>query len=161
MSRADAHIALYDLVADMTIANGYNYDWQVRYDIEKSAPPKPNGKAMLTIELGDETNQDDIGGAGAGQYIDLVQVLMTASVATAETDSKMSSIAYDQSIACSLAISDIKKMFNNAPLQDDLCTAGVHDLHYTGATIEVVENADKYTGKRAICTFDMQYRSER
>ena len=161
MSRADAHIALYSLVEEMTIAAGYNYDWVPRYDIEKSSSPKPNGKAMLTIEFGAEENQDDQGGAGTGQYIDVVTVTMTASVATAESDSKMSSIAYDQSVACSLAISDVKKMFNNAPLQDDLCEAGVHDLHYTGSTIEILRDADKYTGKRAVCSYAMQYRSER
>ena len=161
MSRATAHEALYSLITGMTVANGYNFDWVARYDIKNSASPKPNGKAMITIDLGEEQNQDDIGGCGTGQYIDLVVVNMFASVATHNADSKINVIEYDQSITCSKAISDIKKMFNNAPLQTVLCASGVHDLHYTGATIEDVDNGDKFTGTRAKCAFGMQYRSAR
>lgn len=161
MSLVTAYQTLYDMVDDMTIDNvthAFNYDWEKRYDKDKTHGAKPNGKALITIEMGTETNVDDIGALGTGEYFDDIEVVMYATVAFSDADVKAGDIKYYQELAIFKAVDDIKSRYSYPWA---LASDGIHTMKYTGHEVSDLERADKFTTKRLTCRFIMKYRTNR
>lgn len=161
MSRQSAHETLYTMVDDMTKDNAtheFNFDWKAKYNADKTHSAKPNGEALITIEIGNDTNVDDAGGLGSGEYFDEAPVTMTCSVAISTPDVAGSEIGYYQDIEIDKAVDDVKARFSY-PWK--LATDDVHSLRYTGCNIIESEKAGKFTTKKVVCNFNMKYRTVR
>lgn len=155
MSRATALQLLYEMASDMTIANSFNYDWAV----EKSGDLyfDADDTAVLTISLGDELNNNDVGGVGSSESIDVVEVVIQAKgVIGGTVDS--SNILYEGQLVESRMRDDIVTRYDS-PFY--LCKNGLRaiSLMLTGVEIQEEEEESRYTTNRILCRFDLRYKT--
>lgn len=146
------------MVSDMTEANGYNFTWYARTGGESYFNKTIERKAVITIDMGDEENVDDIGGIGSNQYSDNVTVEMLISATGPVGDILASDTDYYNSLELSKALDDVKKRW---PSNRELCDLGVQSFLYSGATVEVNRDQDKFSTHSALVRFSMLYISDR
>ena len=158
MSRAKLIDAMYDMVSDMTITNGFNYDWIVVYDGDKSKGKI--GNSQITISLGTENNEDDIGGNGSAQYIDSVEATITGKVNIEGADIRGYEIPYKMELALSKALDDIKTRYDSYRA---LCLRGVacRGLNYISSEPVQKPQEGKYRQVRIECKYEDRYITER
>ena len=164
MSRVNVLELLYAMVEDMTVANGFYYDWNTRkggeiFRNDRTAP-------SITIAFGDETDVSDRGGIGSNEYMSDVTVEMLASVPMGGIDTKGSDVHYEQEKAMSKALDDIVTRYD-CPAY--LCTGGgdsakkvkAKELRYLGNSIDESGREGKFTTMRMTCQFNVKYVTQR
>lgn len=164
MSRVYVLELLYAMVEDMTVANGFYYNWNTRkggeiFRNDRTAP-------SITISLGDETDVTDRGGVGSAEYMSDVVVEMLASVPMGGIDTKGSDVHYEQQEAISKALNDIVTRYD-CPTY--LCAGGgdsskkvkTKELRYLGNSIDEASREGKFTTMRMTCQFNIKYVTQR
>jgi len=159
MSRATALTVLYEMVNNMTTVNGFNYNWTIHKGGDTyfgSRNPQPS----ITISFGYESNVDDRGGIGSGEYIDDANVIITGKVPLTGADIKSSDVPYEEQLAISRGLDDIKTRFDS---EGYLCANGVkaRQLKYLGSDVLEKEDEQKYTTMRIECQYNLKYVTER
>ena len=159
MSRATALTLLYEMVADMTTANGFNYTWIIHKGGDTFNGVRSPSPA-LTISFGNETNVDDGGGIGSGEYIDDANFTITGKVALAGADVRASDVPYEEELAVARALDDIKTRYDS---KGYLCDNGLSakSLKYLGSDTLDKEDEQKYTTMRIECNFNLKYVTQR
>lgn len=157
MSRATAITLLYEMVDDMTIANGFNYDWQYEKsgDLYFDADVNP----ILTITLGDEEDESDIGGAGSSEYICDVDVEIQAK-GVIEGIKDSYEIPYEQQIVMSKMRDDIVTRFDS-PFYLRKNGLRAITLSLIGVNIEPEEEEERYTTDRVVANYTLKYKTQR
>lgn len=158
MSRAEAHEKLYQMVSDMTTVNGYNYTWGTRKGGDAYFGSTPEKPALITINILDEDNVDDLGGIGSNEYMDNADVEMYLDVTIPNGDYNASDTVYEEQLAMSRAIDDVKHRYSS---NSELCDARVQSFLYQGADVQTIQEEDAFSTQRATCRFAMLYRSQR
>lgn len=158
MSRALALQLLYEMVSDMTVANGFNYDWVVHKGGDKFLGVRAN--PAITINFGSETNVDDIGGIGSGEYRDDANFTITGKVAFGGANVTASNVDYEEERALAKALDDIKTRYDSGRY---LCTGGVNDarVKYLGSESPSFSREQKFTTMRIVCNFNLKYTTQR
>jgi len=159
MSRATALTLLYNMVDDMTIANGFNYDWNVHKGGDKFRGVRGQTPA-ITISFGAETNVDDRGGVGSWEYIDDANFTVTGKVCLSGANVPASEVAYEEQLAISRALDDIKTRYDS---EGYLCANGLsaRQLKYLGSDVLDKIDEQKYTTMRIECNFNLKYVTQR
>ncbi len=164
MSRVYLLELLYAMVEDMTIANGFYFDWNTRkggevFRNDRTAP-------SVTISFGDETDSSDRGGIGSSEYMSDVTVEMLLSVPMGGTDVKGSDVHYEQEKAMSKALNDIVTRYD-CPAY--LCAGGgdpakkvkTKELRYLGNSVDESAREGKFSTMRMTCQFNIKYVTQR
>lgn len=158
MGRAEAHAKLYQMVSDMTVANGYNYDWTIRGGGNAYFGATVDNPAMITISVLDEENVDDDGGIGSFEYMNNATVEMYITVTSPVGDQLSSDTQYDNLISVSRGIDDVQNRYTS---NAELCNEGVQSFLYKGCDVEEIPNEDSFAMYRATLRFEMLYRKYR
>ena len=159
MSRATIHTAIQNLVASMTVLNGYNFDWTLRRG--GGAPlPVRMPKATVSIRIGDEENIDDGGALGTCEYIDkaIVEMIYEAPFKVANVNCQ--DVPYQSDLSYSLALDDLKHKFNGFK-PSGLQNVGVISFLYKGNVTEAVEEGEKYITQKATARWELIYKTNR
>ena len=118
--------AIKAMIAEMTIANGFEYDWAYhnRTDIHQ---PEDIYVSMDTPE-GEENNDED-GGVGVNQYENERQVEFYLFLKNDTAPAELDDVIEDVEDKLELALDDFKLKFNSTR-DDGLCSAGVKKAQY-------------------------------
>jgi len=164
MSRVYLLELLYAMVEDMTVVNGFYYDWNTRKggDIFRNDRKAPN----VTISFGDGVDASDRGGIGSAQYMTDKTVEMLVSVPISGANVKASDVHYEQEMAMARAMNDIVTRYD---CPNYLCSGGgnpakavkAKELRFLGDSPEEALSEGKFTSMRTTCQFNVKYVTER
>jgi len=174
LSRGNIHNRLWEMatgvivegvetVKSMSVANGYNYDWNTDKNGVKSPVgmiPITTTKPTIYISFGAESNVDDAGAIGSNQYIDDVELTMEIVVPYEGVNVGTSEVRHKSDLAYSKGLDDVKKRFGRGSIDSDLCGFGVVSLRYVGSDFEENEGG-KFTPQKMIVRFNLKYKSLR
>ena len=149
---------MYNMVADMTIANGFNFDWIIHGDGDMRRGNRTGG--AITIDFQNETNTNKNGGIGSGQYIDDAIVEITGKVNLEEADVRASEVTRKTKQQFTKALDDIKTRYDSPKY---LCNNGAdcRGLIYQGCEFEQVIKEGKFRSMRVKCRFLVKYVTQR
>ena len=146
------------MVDDMTVANSFNFDWSIQGDGDTRRGNRTGG--AITIDFEDETNTNQNGGIGSGQYIDDATVYITGKVNLEESDVKASDVSRKTKQQYTKALDDIKTRYDSPRY---LCKNGAdcRGLIYQGCTFEKITKEGKFRSLRVKCRFVVKYVTQR
>jgi len=149
---------MYDMVADMTIANGFNFDWTIEGDGDTRTGIRDGGS--ITIDFDSESNSNDQGGIGSGQYIDDARVYVTGKVNLATANTRGNNVTRLTKRQNALALDDIKTRYDSPRY---LCANGAdcRGMIYKGMEILEMEKEGKFRTLRVKCEFTVKYVTQR
>ena len=156
---------MYEMIETMTIASGYNYDWQVNKSGDRFFKAENSPRAHI-VE-GDENNVDDIGGLGSNQYIDDLNFTITCKVAISDPDVSPENVSFEQSQLVSNMRDDIKKRFSSPAYMCDQrqlrpeIVFKARTLRYLRSRSRIETEEGKFSTFRLECDIVVKYESER
>lgn len=128
MSRAAILTAIYNRTLDMTIANGYNYDWSILKSDGNGA--RVTGDTVMHLVVGAEEPLED--GVESQLEYNLELPVEIMGISRKSTASTVGDTQYITELTRAKLADDIRKAFRIA--FDGLCTAGGYQILYTGET---------------------------
>ena len=149
---------MYEMVDQMTIANGFNFDWVVVGDGDTRTGNRTGGS--ITIDFDSETNTNSSGGVGSAQYIDDARVYITGKVNLSGSDVRGNDVTRLTKREYTKALDDIKTRYDSPRY---LCNNGAdcRGLIYQGCEFIKMEREGKFRSLRVRCEFLVKYVTER
>jgi len=156
MARADILAAYYTLVSQLTVVNGFNYDWASIKSIDNGALT-PTSSPVLSFAFGEESNDNESNGIGNNKLQCEVPMRVTAVKKLVGVDQTLDVVEYNIEIQRSAMLDDIKRAFANP--YKIACTTGFLNIKYTGEVEADEEDLDQFT-VYSISEFLVTYRQE-
>jgi len=157
MSAEKIENLMYDMVADMTIVNGFNFDWTIEGDGDTRTGNRTGGS--ITIDFDSEDNKDDQGGIGSGQYIDDARVYVTGKVNLATPNTRGTNVVRLTKSQNTRALDDIKQRYDSPKYLK--ANSSARELHYRGMEVIKMEKEGKFRTMRVKCEFLVKYVTQR
>lgn len=172
MALADVYKALWSVGAEMTIANGFQFDWVASEDRIMRETPDQN--PVYFISLMDEDDQENldsiIGGGGAqnGEFFNSVPMyLYTQTPLYVPNSSEESTALYNYSIpkyselVAYEGLDDAIRAFDlMGPLGSLMCQY-IAEITYVTTEKVINENANQDNTIQCVSRFDVKYRYPR
>ena len=158
-----AKAAIIAAIGDITVANGYNYDWNYvnRTDIHQ---PFDIYVSMDTPEGEENNDQDEGGSVGTNEYANSRKVEFYIYLADDDLNRDIDVVVESVEDKLELALDDFKLKFNNDN-DDTLCAAGVWYMQYMGMEWVTAEDgeskADIYAPIKMKVIYEIKYRQQR
>ena len=147
--------ALYTMAEEMTIANGYSFDWVAFHnkDIHQEA------QIYVQIEADDEENTDEDHYTSSNQYRQTTPFLFYVHLESQIGEVDVDVIRYNSKRQLKIALTDIKKKFNS--LYNIAGDAGALTLQYQGREFVESESEDAFAPVKMAVTYEIKYIEER
>jgi hypothetical protein len=158
-----AKAAIIESISDITVANGFNYDWNYvnRTDIHQ---PFDIYVSMDTPEGEENTDAEDGGSVGTNEYSNKRMAEFYLKVKDDTQDRDIDDVVESCEDKLELALDDFKKKFNNDN-NDTLCAAGVWYMQYMNMEWVTAEDgeskADIYAPIKMKVIYEVRYRQNR
>lgn len=167
MSASAVFSAIFDVVPNITVANGFNFDWIVDKggDLYFTSTDGPKFNAVVLSEENIDgagfQGGGQSGGGSQGEYTSIMEVELHARIPMTQAGVSASDTDYQTSINVLNGIEDLLKAFDkNSVYSNGICTAGAHLWQYRGYELERLPEEDKYNTIKAILSYDFQYRTQ-
>lgn len=144
MSKTQLIDNLYSLYSQMTIANGFNFDWQ-EIQADNNGCPVWGAVPQFHIAFEDETNADETNGLGNNEFQNTLPCLFVFGATQSSPNDTLNTVSRDRDVFEAKMLSDIKRAFGSPykiNMPDFYCGS-----EYTGEASEEVqdEDIDPYT----------------
>ena len=149
---------MYEMVSQMTVANGFNYDWIIHGDGDTRRGNRTGG--AITIDFESETNTNDNGGIGSARYIDDARVYITGKVNLVGSDVRGGDVNRLAKQSFTKALDDIKTRYDS-PKYLNTNGGDCRGLIYQGAEFIKEEKEGKFRSMRVRCEFLVKYVTQR
>lgn len=155
--------AILDSIEDITVANGYNYDWNTvnRTDIHQ---PYDIYVQMDTPEGEENLDTDDGGSVGTNEYSNKRMVEFYLYLKDDTLDRDLDDVVESVEDKLELALDDFKKKFNNNN-DDTLCASGLWYMQYNSMEWVTAEDgeskADIFAPIKMRVIYEARYRQNR
>lgn len=150
----DIKNALKQMIDEMTIANGFNYDW--KYHSNDNIYHPENAVALIFTE---EENTDDNNYTGTNQYRNTRQVTIKVKCVNTLSTNDIDLIRELCEEAYEKALLDILKKFNST--YNIAGDTGAIDLQYLGMSYEENEDGDVFMPYVMLISYRVKYIHER
>ena len=148
----DIKDALYTMAEEMTIANGYNYNW-VAYHNKDMHHPENIYINIETSEDGEE-NTDENNFTGTNEYRNTRKVDFYLSIDNLEA-APLDEVKKVSKIALEKGREDVLEKFNSC--YNIAGDAGARNLQYKGFVFEKQEKGGRYNPYKMVMTYDIKY----
>ena len=147
---------LKTLVATMTKANGYNYDW-CQYNKKNIAQPE---EIYVTVHAPEgEDNKDKDNFVGTGRFDNERLVKFYLYIENTDEEDLDDTIEAVKDLL-ELGLDDFNNKFNGS-IEDVLCAQGVYSFDYNGFDWVEDPKADQYAPIKMMITYKLKYRKNR
>lgn len=153
--------AILTAISDITVTNGYNYDWvhRNRTDIYQ------NVDIYVSIDTPEgEENTDEGNSVGVNEYNNQREVEFYIYLADDTLNRDLDNIVESVEDKLELALDDFKLRFNNDN-DDTLCASGLYYMQYVGMEWVTAEDgeskADVYAPIKMKVLYEVRYRQQR
>lgn len=153
--------AILTAISDITVANGYNYDWvhRNRPDIHQ------NVDIYVSMDTPEgEENTDEGNSVGVNEYNNQREVEFYIYLADDTLNRDLDNIVESVEDKLELALDDFKLRFNNDN-DDTLCASGLYYMQYVGMEWVTAEDgeskADVYAPIKMKVLYEVRYRQQR
>lgn len=158
MSWKNIKEAFYTMASEMTIADGYNFDWDTSRNVNIYHKPD----ATFIIEYPDtepfEENISEEGGINSYQYKLQRTVLFVGRVKNQTNKLNMDTIIDTDNDALDLALDDITRKFCGAIVTDpELCQNGVREIEYINVSKRELDSHTAYYPYDLVVEFSIKY----
>jgi hypothetical protein len=160
MSASQIETLMYEMVTDMTVANGFNFEWFIQGDKDIRKGDRTVSNGAITIGFQSENNTNQNGGIGSGQYIDDAIVMVTGKVNMAGTNVRGYDVEVETKKAYTKALDDIKTRYDSPKYlcQNELDCRGL--MYQSGEIVKISEEG-KFRSMRVECLFLVKYVTQR
>ena len=149
---------MYDMVADMTKENTFNFDWIIQGDKDVRKGNRTGG--AITIDFEGEENTNASGGVGSGTYIDDARVFITGKVNLAIPNTRGYNVERLTKQQYTKALDDIKTRYDS-PKYLSSRYSGFRELIYKRCEFLKIEKEGKFRSLRVKCEFMVKYTTQR
>lgn len=112
MSKAQLIDNLYALYSQMTIANGFNFDWQ-EIKSDNNGAIVWGVVPQFHIKFEDESNADEVNGLGNNEFQNTLPCFFVFGAIMSSPSESLNTVARDKDVLKANMLSDIKRAFGS------------------------------------------------
>ena len=112
MSKPDLIENMYALYTQMTVANGFNFDWG-KIEADRNGSPVWGDVPMFHLKFEDEENADEVNGLGNNEFQNTLPVVVIFGATQSTPSDTMNTVTKERDKFKAQMLRDIKRAFGS------------------------------------------------